>query len=160
MENSDTKGVGVSNSGFISTKTSSGGETSNTQPFSTNENDKYGIGQVPGLLKHLQGSFSFSAVLLSLVGYIVIAAFGQMNSIGKYIAYIGFILMLIIFYKSSETINAGKKNFGKYALIIGLIAAVLFILISNFSFFQKVYSTINTYFVVESKMKISPSLTQ
>lgn len=74
------------------------------------ESDRLGFSHLPVLLRHLEDNATFSLTAFSLVGYVIIAAFGEMDSIGKYIGYLLIILFTISIYKFLQTDFDSKKS--------------------------------------------------
>jgi len=96
-ENRDTTGVEFSKGEFVSTDTDSANITPDNPKF-----DDRGDYRDPRYLAHilekLKENSSFAIFLISVVGYISIATFGEMDSNGKYFGYIFFLLFSISFY--------------------------------------------------------------
>jgi hypothetical protein len=127
--NEDTKGV-INKQGFISKES---GEDDATQAPQMG-NDPHGFGQVPGLIKALEEHLSFTILLVNVVGYVVIASFGGMNSLGQYLGYILFLSLSFVFYKILYS-NIKLKN-STLILTLILIVAVSIIIIQNFHFLE------------------------
>jgi amino acid transporter len=168
MKNSDTTIIDTENSGFVPATGGVADKGTQSTSSSPPEVTKYdAIKYIPGVLGYLESKFSFTAILLSLIGYIVIAAFGQMNSVGKYFAYILFLLVLFSFYKYSEreedfNSEAKRKVSISYFLLIGFIVFFCYAVYMNFDKIKGAYISLNTYFIKEDtndkKPVTSPTL--
>lgn len=93
---------------------------------------KYG----PKFLKELETNFAFTAALISIIGYIVIAAFGQMNSEKKYFGYLFFLLIIFIFYRLLKKIFIIKHQTWLIILLIVIITC------QNFKLFSLLFSKV------------------
>jgi len=81
----------------------------------------------PAFLVKLEENLAFTATLLSIVGYVVIAAFGQMDSLKKYFQYLLFLLFTFCIYKALKT-----EYFPKWYKKIKINKILLFFLIVFF----------------------------
>ncbi len=120
--------------------TKSGGGTSSddwTSRKGLGGGDNYGIQYVPSLLAHLEEKLPFTTMLVSLVGYIIISAFGQMSSLKRYLGYLGFLVLVYAFYKAQlpttkiafSAITKKINSFfivGFFTLLAVLVIAVVF----------------------------------
>lgn len=120
----------------VATKT--GSEIETPQP-----NDRFGIQHIPPLLKSLEENLSFTAILISIIGYIIISSFGHMDSVAKYLGYIGFLFGTFILYKligrNRVQIEVDFKNVNK-VLVIVTCSLIIFLLIEH-----NVFITIQKY---------------
>lgn len=73
---------------------------------------------VPNFVGKLEERFAFSATIIALIGYIVIASFGEMKTFGQYFGYIFFLILIYLFY---FFVN---KQFTKSAVITALAIIV------------------------------------
>lgn len=94
-------------------------------------------------LKDLESNLPFTVMLVSIIGYIVIASFGQMDSVRKYFGYLLFLFLMFCGYKALKIdfLKIIGEKINKIIWII-VIILVLFIIFQNFSlisyFFNKV----------------------
>ncbi len=58
---------------------------------------------LPLALKAIEENFAVSFSLIAVVGYIVIAAFGKMDTLKKYIGYLLFLTLSVCVYKLATT---------------------------------------------------------
>lgn len=107
-------------------------------------NDRLGIKHWPSLFSYMESHSSFSAAVLSVIGYVIIAAFGSMETLGQYLGYIIFLSII------GFTYNFNKKG-GKYLyLFIAVILLLIgFIVFQNWSKISSYYRTINKPFQVD-----------
>lgn len=96
--------------------------------------DKPWISQIPRVLKSLEENFSFTAVLVGIIGYIVISALGHMDSVNKYFGYISFLLISFLMYKllgrNKIKVEADFKNINWF-IFFGFIVMVGIFLIEH-----------------------------
>lgn len=120
----------------VATKTDSQIETPQS-------NDIHGIQYISPLLKSLEENLSFTAILISIIGYIIISSFGHMDSVAKYFGYIVFLFGTFILYKligrNRVQIDVDFKNVNK-VLVIVTSSLIIFLLIEH-----KVFITIQKY---------------
>lgn len=134
-------------------------DTSNFQPidqtggftqtsFSNDEypisgEDRLGFRHLPKLFQYLEEHFLFSALLLSIIGYVVIAAFGSIKTLGQYLGYIIFLCITMSIY------NIDKKNQRLiYFLLISIFILLAIIIMQNWDFITSLYHTYNKPFEV------------
>ncbi len=96
--------------------------------------DPLGVSHWPGFLKYLENNFAFSAALLSIIGYVVIAAFGAMASLGQYLGYILFVCGVVFVYN----LNKRDKRWLYFFIIVCILLAG-FIVIQNWSLIADIY---------------------
>jgi type IV secretory pathway VirB2 component (pilin) len=93
--------------------------TAPTSGGNSNESgDRFGFSHLPRLFQYLEGHFAFSAALLSIIGYVVIAAFGQMQALGQYFGYIIFLAIVLFVYTPEKTEKRWKYLFIITAIIL------------------------------------------
>lgn len=132
MENNQTIGLNVGASEFMSAESSPDKKTK-----SVNDNgggDMHGMRFVPVVIQSLEEHFSFSVLLVSVIGYIVIASFGQMNNLWQFFGYLFFLITLLFFYKykSLETGNVIKK-INRFLLIgFSLLLSIIILLLLTY----------------------------
>ncbi|MFA5062202.1 MAG: hypothetical protein WC526_03580 [Patescibacteria group bacterium] len=127
-------GIDISESGFkgiVPQEESSGGILAQAGTSSEGKpdmggptGDPWGTRYWNGIFEKLEEKLPFTIVLLSLIGYVVISAFGQMNNLKKYGGYLLFLMLLFIFYKSQVKKNdrENKQNYRfNWFFIIGFI---------------------------------------
>jgi hypothetical protein len=98
-------------------------ETSTNIPDSGGT-DRLGFRFIPPLINYLQDNFLFTAILLSIVGYIVIASFGGMETLGQYFRYILFLCLAFVVY--------GIAKLHRIALSLLILAVVVLASIVTF----------------------------
>lgn len=134
MDTNKTTGVDTNQDDFISIDSNSK-EKTQLLDF-PGGGDNYGFRHIPILIKFLEEHLSFTALLVSVIGYILISTFGKMDSIEKYFGYIIFLIFAFFFYKflnSSFKITFWNKFF-MYGFFIFIIIFLL-----------KYYTTIKFY---------------
>ncbi len=105
--------------------------------------------QAPKFLEHLEKNLPFTVMIISIIGYIVIASFGQMDSVRKYIGYLLFLFLMFCGYKVLrgdflKTITKKIKITKKINKILWflILFLIIFIFFQNFNsiiyFFNKV----------------------
>ncbi len=97
-------------------------------------NDRFGLRYISPLIKSLEENLSFTAILISIIGYIVISSFGHMDSVAKYLGYVGFLFGTFILYKligkNRIQIEIDFKNVNKVLFIV-TITLVIFLLVEH-----------------------------
>jgi len=126
MEDNSTKGVDIESGGFISTESNKKGETPSEFPGG----DVHGFRYVPTLIKSLEDHFPFTALIVSIGGYIVISSFGGMSSIGEYLGYISFLFISFIFYKYLQS----EERNNKWNIFFGIGCLMFFVLLISINF--------------------------
>jgi len=120
--------------GYIPVQSESAQKTA-SQIETIQPNDKFGIQYISPLLKSLEENLSFTAILISIIGYIVISSFGHMDSIAKYLGYIGFLFGTFILYKligrNRLKIEFDFKNVNKVLFIVTTILVVFLMIEHN-----------------------------
>lgn len=117
-------GIDISESGFKDIIPQEEGHSGVLVPVGTSSEGKPDIGGPAtgdpwgtrywnGIFEKLEEKLPFTIVLLSLIGYVVISAFGQMDNLKKYGGYLVFLILLFIFYKSQakKTEQENKLNY-------------------------------------------------
>jgi len=107
---------------------------------------------IPKIFKELESNLPFTVMIVSIIGYILIASFGQMDSINKYFGYLLFLVLMFFGYK---ILKYNKFSFWKVItskkvnrfLLILLIVSVIFILIQNFDSILWFCHWIKSFFV-------------
>ncbi|GMX57864.1 MAG: hypothetical protein YFSK_1940 [Candidatus Yanofskyibacterium parasiticum] len=134
MENDQTKGSNIGADDFI---TAESGATKETKSIDDVGGDAHGLRYIPTLIKSLEDHFSFSVLLLSVIGYIVIAAFGQMNSLWKFFGYLFFLVTLLFFYKyKSLEIRDVIKKINKFFLVSFFLLLLIIIFLLSIYFYK------------------------
>jgi len=87
---------------------------------STNKIEEYSK-YLPGALKAIEERFSIFFVAVGLVGYIIISAFGKMDSLGKFLGYIVFLSLCWLYFQLYT------RHVSKYLLVL-LVLALVFLL--------------------------------
>jgi Na+/proline symporter len=117
------------------------------------------VGDAIPLLRSLEERFPFTASLISVIGYITIATFGQMNSLANYGGYIIFLLLILGVYKAftkQSVEEEKKKSFYKNAFFILLMVTLIclgFLVRPYFPYLKLFYQKVNNSF-------LSPDLVQ
>lgn len=93
---------------------------------------------LPLALKAIEDKFGISITIIAIVGYIIIAAFGKMDSMKKYLGYIFFLAICLSIYKLTTT----KMSKLIYSLIVAIFVLVTFIL-SEHGFFAWIKYRLN-----------------
>lgn len=127
--------------------------------FSTQEDsvmpDRLGIRYWPKLFQYLEEHFSFSASILSITGYVIIAAFGSMQTLGQYLGYILFLGGILFVY------NFNKKNIRwLYFFMIATFLLIGILLFQNWSYIHQKYRSINKPFGIGVNEQIAPEQAQ
>ena len=143
------KTSGVNTSGFVPIETYKNKSTVQI-PLTEGleEHVNYTMKILPTVVKTLEEHFSFVASIVSLVGYIVISAFGHMDSLGKYIGYTLFLLFIYFLHKLSQLKNTTEFNFLKTNrfLIFGFIVLLIIFIIQNVNPFLSLLSQFLSFF--------------
>lgn len=152
MADLETKGISDT-SGFSAVSSSAKNQTPLRDEDSLQGQMKY-LKDVPQVLQTLEERFPFTAIIISVVGYITIAAFGQMNSLGKYGGYIFFLIITFGFYKNlykNKEKNAEDKNsyykVGFWVLSIFSLTCIVLLLIPFIPEIKLAYKTLDNSFV-------------
>lgn len=82
---------------------------------------------LPAALKSIEDNFPVSFVVLCVAGYILIAAFGKMDTLGKFIGYIVFLLFAAFGYK----LVISKLNPWIWMLLSLLLTSLIIITLQN-----------------------------
>lgn len=146
MENSGTRDI--SKEGFVPITSNTGKPTTVSEYPDTNlGGDQHGIRYIPSIIDFLEKRFAFSAALISVIGYVIIAAFGEIQSMGQYLGYAIFLGIVLLVYKSNEM--------KKLHLVLSVVSVLLLIaiVILTWDKLVEVYSYINHIFA----MKIAPA---
>lgn len=149
MDENTTRGVINSTQGFQSVNA---GDSSKGTGFSDKpegvESDRLGIKHWPRLFDYMESHAPFTAAVLSILGYIVIAAFGSMETLGQYLGYIIFLAIIGYIY------NFNKKG-GKYLyLLIALLLLMFGILVfQNWDTVSSYYKKVNKPFQIDTKVE-------
>ncbi len=114
----------ISNEGFVPIS-SDKRNPDVTVPFSDSQGgDQHGIRYVPTIIDFLEKRFTFSAALISIIGYVIIAAFGEIRSLGQYVGYAFFLGAVFLIYRGTEL---EKLKICITILIVFLIGLVVFL---------------------------------
>lgn len=143
MDENGTIGI-ADTEGFQSVNQEQGlSKTSFSGEQSSSGDDRLGIRHWPRLFEYLENHFSFSASLLSIIGYVIIAAFGAMSTLGQYLGYILFLCVIVFIY------NLDKKD-RKWLYFFMAVTIVLigFVCIQNWYSLTSLYHTLNKPFEV------------
>lgn len=148
MDENTTKGVADITQGFQSVNAS---DSSKGTGFSDKtvgvENDRLGIRHWPGLFDYMESHAPFTAAVLSILGYIVIAAFGSMETLGQYLGYIIFLAIIGYIY------NFNKKEGKYFYLLIALLLLMFSILVfQNWDIVSSYYKKINKPFQIDNRV--------
>lgn len=87
--------------------------------ISSNKMEEYSKYLV-GALKAIEDRLPIAGALVIVIGYVVIAAFGKVDSFWKYIAYISILLFAYLFYKI-KTAKLSRMNSFLLSIIIALL---------------------------------------
>ena len=89
--------------------------------------------ETPVMLKRLENNLPFTSLLLSIIGYIVIAATGNLNSPGQYFGFIIFLSIIFIAYKCQT--NGFKVKYEKREVIylVIIVMLIIILLIQNYN---------------------------
>lgn len=85
------------------------------------------MNNTPQLLKKLQENLPFTMMIISVIGYVVIAAFGQMDTFKKYIGYCIFLTLILSTYFLFENNLFKKIKINKVMLFLFLITITVII---------------------------------
>lgn len=124
MDNESTKGIGDT-SGFNDISQSQSGETKET----ANGNSDFAY--IKPILDYLEKNIAFSSILISIIGYIAIASFGGMQSVGQYLGYLFFLFIMFVFYCSLSSNKRFIKIVGKNFFLLVSMFLFLIIIIQN-----------------------------
>ena len=152
MENNGTKGI-LSTEGFQSVNQETG--STNTQFYNEKTesgDDHLGIRHWPRLFQYLEEHFSFSASLLSIVGYVIIAAFGSMQNLGQYLGYIIFLCGILFVYNFDR-----KDKRWIYFFIATTFLLIGIIVFQNWHIISSNYRLVNKPFQIDAQVKEIPS---
>lgn len=161
MADIETKGISDT-SGFKPVFSSEKNPTLSKEEDAPQGQMKY-LRDVPQVLQTLEERFPFTAIIISVVGYITIAAFGQMNSLGKYGGYILFLIFTFGIYKNlywkkvSDTEE--KKSFYKIGFWIVSVITLICLIILLFPFAAEIksgYKKVDAIFQEASSSTPSP----
>lgn len=104
--------------------------------------DPHGFRNLPGLLDYLRDNFHFSGLVFGLCGYILIATFGSMQSLGQYLGYILFLVVSIVVYLLvTKKITLKYKSQGILITIVIFLSAIIFY--QNFHKIMSLYKYID-----------------
>jgi len=143
---STTKGVGKNIGEWADYSTDNNSTTGIDEADSKNSSSStYGdiLKQAPKFLKDLESNLPFTVMIISIIGYIVIASFGQMDSVRKYIGYLLFLFLMFCGYKvlRGDFLKAITKKTNKILWFL-ILVLIIFIFFQNFNsiiyFFNKV----------------------
>lgn len=152
MEENGTKGIRNPDEGFQPVTQELGvDKTSRQNSLDMSGGDRLGIKHWPGLFKYLEDHFAFSASLLSIAGYVIIAAFGAIQTLGQYLAYILFLCGVAVVYNFDKIEKNRKWLYAAVVLIAILLVCVLFF---TWNYVVLSYHWFDNLF----QMKLSPSL--
>lgn len=134
-------------------------ETTPTVPPLTPQSSTMVRDVIP-VMKSLEERLPFTAILLSILGYISIATFGQMNSTAKYIGYIIFLTISFLVYKflTREIVEKKSKDdfykVGFYLLIsINLLVFGMVFVLTHYLEIKQIVKNIDASFAVDQEMK-------
>lgn len=147
MESNQTSGVNIG--GFVPIETYKNKSTDQIPSTEgLEEHVNYTMKILPTVVKTLEEHFPFVASIVSLVGYIVISAFGHMDSLGKYIGYTLFLLFVYFLYRLSQLKNKTEFNFSKTNVffIFGFIVLLIVFIIQNVNIFLSLLSQSLSFF--------------
>jgi hypothetical protein len=139
MDNGPTKGISGTGGWEPINPDSSGRPT--TEEVVTG-GDTWGTRHWPKLFQYLEEHFAFSAAILAIVGYVVIAAFGEMRSIGQYIGYLVFLGIILFVYSGNK-----KDKKWMYAFFISLFILLIVGIYYLWPWLLIGYNKINNYFI-------------
>lgn len=114
--------------------------------------DPIGLRNIPFILDYLETHFVFFGSLLSVIGYVVIAAFGSMENIGQYFGYIFFLFLVFIFYSINQKVSFLKgMSSHKWVWVLSLFSFILLliILVQNLHNIKSKYRAFNYPFIFE-----------
>lgn len=97
----------------------------NSEVNPTNKVEEYSK-YLPGALKAIEDRLPISSFIIVIVGYVIIAAFGEMDNVWKYLGYLSIFVISFVFYKLMKA----KLAMTTY-LLLGIIV-VLLIYIAEF----------------------------
>jgi|CXWL01.1.fsa_nt_gi hypothetical protein len=121
-----------------------GGQSTSTQggEFQGSGPVSEALRNVPSLFQFLENNFSFFAVMLSVFGYVIIAAFGGMENLGQYLGYVVFLCCVFTIYSFKKWKNNGKTYLfsGVIILLVGLLC------FQNWSLLSNGYTALSKYF--------------
>lgn len=143
MDTNQTTGVDTNPDSFISIDSNSKEKTQSVSDYGGGDN--HGLRYVPTLIKSLEEHLSFTALLVSVIGYILISTFGKMDSIEKYFGYIAFLFSSFFFYKflnSNIKITFWNKFFmyGFFTLLIIFLLKFHTLIKLSLSFIIKLFT--------------------
>lgn len=146
MEENGTKGI-LSTEGFqpVNQEQSSAQTTFYNDENKSSE-DRLGIRHWPRLFQYLEEHFAFSASLLAIIGYVIIAAFGSMENLGQYLGYIVFLCGILFVYNFEK-----KEKRWLYFFIITTSILIGLAVFQNWNLIATAYRTLNGPFQVDSK---------
>lgn len=110
-----------------------------------NDEGNYGwVKHVPKLFETLEDRFPFTAVLVGIIGYIVIASFGHLEDFGSYLRYSVFLVVAFVLYKILYLQKIELRQIEKInkATLIGFIILVFIIF---FTYFDKLIVVIKSF---------------
>lgn len=139
MEDGGTKGIS-STEGFKPLD-----QTFESQPTSSEgvprSGDPFGFQHVPTLMQYLEDHSAFTAVVLSIIGYVVIAAFGGIKTLGQYLGYIIFLSGACFVYFVDK-----QKTRWLYGFMLLTVILIIGIIVQNLSKITAVYRIFNGFF--------------
>jgi hypothetical protein len=113
------------------------------------------------LLAYLESNFAFTVVLISVIGYIIIASFGEIDNLKKYLGYVIFLMMAFTVYKllkffseNNNEINFFKKILTRKNLYYNVIITFFAIIIitqnapSIYKILKEIFSLLVKYSLV------------
>lgn len=86
----------------------------------------------PKILGHLEEHFPFTASLVVVIGYVVIAAAGSMENLGQYLGYLLFCALTFLYYLIStrQKIDVEGNKRSKLIVVVALILLTI-VLVQN-----------------------------
>jgi hypothetical protein len=137
MGDARTQGI-EGEGGFQSVNSGGAGvnyKTTSGEGLNTPGADQYGVRYLPSILGYLEDHSLFTGTILAFVGYVLIASFGQMKSIGQYLGYVCFasFLALLLFF-NRKRLNIEKINWPVMVLLIlvfGFEVYLVFVVFKN-----------------------------
>ena len=146
---------------FISIETKDDNKTQSS--VGTQGQDPWGVRNLPFLLEYLESRFTFFASLVSVVGYIIISAFGSMENIGQYFGYIFFLFLVYVFYITTQRGGLFKiTTKTTWLWIFGILSLTffVFILVQNISHIKSFYKIVNESFTLDMNLSTSTNITE
>lgn len=168
-DNMSTTGINPSEGDFLDVAPKKQSQKTASQGNLNSSNTGLGqaLDRVPLVINTLEDRFPFTALVLSIVGYVIIAALGEMNSVGKYLGYLFFLFMVLAVYEvlklfmkltEKDTVKDTARLCKILIVVLALITIVLvsYVVYSNFQYLREKATEISQILFAEPVASSTP----